>query len=103
MARFKISEILTATGGKLVQGDVSSLVHNVVINSRVVKKGDLFLAVIGNTHDGHTFIPEAIKRGVAGIIVSKLTGDYPSSLAVIKVKDTTKSLGDIARFHRLRF
>ncbi|MCB9757607.1 MAG: UDP-N-acetylmuramoyl-tripeptide--D-alanyl-D-alanine ligase [Candidatus Omnitrophica bacterium] len=103
MVKFKISEILTATGGKLVQGDAALTVHNVVINSRLIKKGDLFLAVIGSKHDGHTFIPEAIKRGAAGVVVSKSTGDCPSRLAVIKVKNTTKALGDIARLHRLRF
>jgi UDP-N-acetylmuramoyl-tripeptide--D-alanyl-D-alanine ligase len=103
MARFEISEILTATNGKLVQGDAALVVHNVVINSRLVKKGDLFLAIIGNKHDGHTFISEVIKRGAAGIVVSKTTGNYPSELVVIKVKDTTQALGDIARLYRLRF
>lgn len=103
MARFKIAEILTATGGKLMQGDAALVACNVVINSRLVKKGDLFLAIVGEKHDAHIFIPEAIKRGATAIVVSNSLRNYPLTVAVIKVKDTTKALGDIARFHRLRF
>ncbi len=103
MVKFKISEFLTATNGKLLQGDPKLLVRGVSTNSRLVKKGELFIAIVGEKHDAHTFIPDVIKKGVGAIVVSRQCGVFPSSVAVIKVEDTTKALGQIARLHRLRF
>lgn len=103
MASFKVSEILKATGGKLLQGDPALVVRGVSTNSRLVKKGELFIAIVGQKYDAHSYIPAAIKKGACAVVVLGERGPLPLSVAVIKVADTTKALGDIARFHRLRF
>lgn len=103
MAKFKILEILNATNGKLLQGDPQSLVHGVVTNSHLVKKGDLFIAIVGQKHDAHSFIAQVIKQGACAIVVSHQVGPVPASVVVIKVADTTKALGEIARLYRQRF
>lgn len=73
----------------------------VSIDDRTIKKGDLFIAIIGDKFDGHNFIENAIRKGAYGIIVSNkmLANKYKALL----VKDTKKALKQIAKFSRSRF
>ncbi len=103
MPIFKISEIISATSGKLLQGNPLSSVRHVTTDSRLAGRGGLFIAIVGEKHDAHKFIPDVIKKGTVAIVVSQVKGPFPPSVSVIKVSDTTQALGDIARFHRQRF
>lgn len=42
-----------------------------VIDSRLVEPGSLFIALRGERHDGHDFIPEAIAKGAVAVIAEK--------------------------------
>ena len=77
--------------------------RSVCIDSRIVKKGELFIAVKGDVFDGHDFIDGVIAKGVRVLIVHKSIEVKDPKVSVIRVKDTIRALGDIARFHRLRF
>jgi len=100
---FTITEIIEATKGTLAQGAGQGAVSSVCIDSRIVKKGELFIAVKGDVFDGHDFIDSVIAKGVRVLIIHKLIEVKDPKISVILVKDTTRALGDIARFHRLRF
>ncbi len=100
---FTIAEIIEATKGSLVQGAARGQVRAVCIDSRVVKKGELFIAVKGEVFDGHDFIDGVIAKGVRVLVVHKPVKVKDPKISVIFVKDTVRALGDIARFHRLRF
>ena len=100
---FTISEIVEATKGTLVQGPARARVRCVCIDSRTIKKGELFIAVKGEVFDGHDFIDDVIARGVRVIMVHKPVAISNPKISVIRIKNTTRALGDIARFHRLRF
>ena len=97
-----VQEIKKITGGILVQGERSSTVNNVSIDSRKIGKGDVFIAVKGPRFDGHDFIRNAMRDGAAAVIVSKKIA-CSGEIAVIRVDDTTKALGQIAAWHRRRF
>ncbi len=57
----------------------------------------------GKKQDAHQFIPQAFLSG-AGFALAARDADLPRVAAtVIRVADTTKALGDLARFHRSRF
>ncbi len=112
----KIPELLKATQGSLVSGDNNVIVKGVSIDSREIKKGEAFIAIKGNNFDGHNFIGIAIKKGASCIIVEKgprRIGQkamvWPpmakaiDGVAVIKVKDTIRALGAIARFKRKKY
>ena len=100
---FTITEIIEASKGKLMQGPDHGQVNSVCIDSRTVKKGELFVAVKGDVFDGHDFIDGVIAKGVRVLIAHKAIELKDPRISVIRVADTTRALGDIARFHRLRF
>lgn len=100
---FTIAEILKATKGRLIQGPARGRVDSVCIDSRAVRKGDLFIAIKGDVFDGHDFIANVVAKGVQVIVAARPVGLKTPGVSVILVKDTVRALGAVARFHRLRF
>ncbi len=105
-----IDDILTATGGELLSGRRSSSFEGVSIDSRNISKSDLFVAIKGERHDGHRFIPDVITAGIRGMIIDRrLAGRQPiedwqqKHITCIAVDDTIRALGDMAAWHRRRF
>jgi len=54
-----------------VHGNIEVPIKNIQIDSRKVKKGDLFVAIKGITFDSHEKIEEAITKGAIGIVTEK--------------------------------
>jgi len=101
---FKVDELLKATGGRLACGGSGCRVRGISIDSRTIKRGDAYIVIKGNSHDGHRFIPEALRKGASCIIYSScFKASLQPKAAFIKVRDTTAALGDIAAFWRARF
>jgi len=100
---FTIEELVEATQGRLIQGPDEVQVKSINIDSRQVVAGEVFIAVKGDIFDGHDFIAEVVAKGVCVLIVHKPLVINNLKVSVILVKDTTKALGHIARFHRQRF
>jgi len=66
-----------------------------VVDSRRVEPGAAFLAVRGETHDAHRFVPQARERGAAVLIVQDdRVGPLPG--AVVRLRDTSAAQPDIA-------
>ena len=91
-----INELLTSTKGNLINNiNLEEKYNKIKINSKEVQKNDIFIAIIGENHDGHEYIDEAIKKGAKLIITQK---QINTNIPYIIVKDTTKTLGDIAKY-----
>ena len=91
-----INELLKSTKGKLINNiNLEEKYNKIKINSKEVQKDDIFIAIIGENHDGHEYIDEAIKNGAKLIITQK---QINTNIPHIIVKDTTKTLGDIAKY-----
>src|SRR6185436_1127730 len=97
-----IRQIVHATGGKLLQGDPAQIVRQIHIDSRLIKKGDLFIAIKGAKHDAHRFISQVVRQKCGALIVSKNV-KVSAGINVIKVEDTTKALGHVASAYRAQF
>lgn len=101
MEGFTIQDIIKATKGQLINGNPATVVSSISTDSRTLKEGDLFVALIGERFDGHDFIKQAIERGAIGAIVSR---EIDQNIGcIIKVADTLQALGDIAKFYREKF
>lgn len=97
-----IETILKATKGVLLQEGKLLQVKGVSINSRTFKRGYAFVAIKGERFDGHRFVMAAVRKGASAVIVSQSVS-VPKTISVIKVQDTTKALGQMARAHRQQF
>lgn len=103
MPRIMISELVHATHGALVSGDLMGSVASVGIDSRTLPPGAAFFAIRGHRLDGHAFTREAASRGAGALVVENIPDDLPSGVPLILVDDTTQALGRLAAFHRQRF
>jgi UDP-N-acetylmuramoyl-tripeptide--D-alanyl-D-alanine ligase len=61
----------------------------VSIDTRTIEKGDLFVALKGETGDGHAFLQDAVKKGAAAALISE-TIEAP--LPLLRVGDTLQAL-----------
>ena len=78
------------------------VIRKIVIDSRNVKTGDLFLAILGTKYNGHDFIKNAIDNGAACIICEKSHDFSSSSTSTIIVKNSIHALGDIAKNYKIK-
>jgi UDP-N-acetylmuramoyl-tripeptide--D-alanyl-D-alanine ligase len=98
------AEILAATGGKVLREGEATRFGEVVTDSTKVKKGSVFVALKGERHDGHRFVPDALRRGAACVIVHRaVPGAKSGAAAIVKVRDTLRALGALAHYRREQF
>jgi UDP-N-acetylmuramoyl-tripeptide--D-alanyl-D-alanine ligase len=78
-------------------------------DSRVVRPGELFVALKGERFDGHEFVAQAFERGAAAAVVA---AEHEARLAelsagagksLLAVNDPLQALGSLAAFWRRRF
>ena len=101
---FKVSELLKAAKGTLICGSKDLSVKGISLDSRRIGKNEAFIALRGVNFDGHNFIADAINKGARCVICEEIKPQTLKTGAVfIRVKDSTKALGNIAAFHRMRF
>src|SRR5437588_6637285 len=89
-----VKEVVDATRGRLLGGPHDMTFPRLFTDSREVKAGGLFVALRGEQHDGHVFIPQAIERAAAGILCERPPQGVEGA-AVIQVEDTRQALFDI--------
>ena len=124
-----LNQVLLATRGRVIavpagkfdrknrtagQASLSDIrFQQISIDTRTIGRGDLFLALRGENFDGTDFIPEAIRKGAAGLIISSSrcdevlavvrgqsrSGAHPV-LPLVLVDDPLTALGDLAAFRR---
>lgn len=76
----------------------------VCTDSRSIRANELFIALNGDTFDGHNFVEAAIAAGAAAAVVeqSRMV-EFSPDLPLIYTENTLTALGDIAHLHRRRF
>ena len=94
-----IKEIIDATNGKLLSGNLDDDILGFTQDTRKIKEGDLYIPLIGEKSDGHAYIEQAFQQGASSIITSQVV-DYPDK-NVILVEDTLQAMSDMARYLRL--
>ncbi|MGB9428981.1 MAG: UDP-N-acetylmuramoyl-tripeptide--D-alanyl-D-alanine ligase [Gammaproteobacteria bacterium] len=84
----RLSDVASATGGKLVGADREFLRINT--DTRKLAADELFVALRGANFNGHEFVMQAEKLGAAGAMVEH---PMPCHLAQVVVRDTRRALG----------
>jgi len=64
-----LSSLLQNLPAADVRGPVNVTITGVHHDSRKIKPGNLFVAISGATFDGRDFIPQALERGAAAVVV----------------------------------
>ena len=88
-------------------GDCQNLsIEGIALDSRQVQPGDLFIAIKGTATDGVAFIPQAIERGAAAVLVEKdqlvgslvegLIDNGNSAVPIIGIYNLSEYVSDIA-------
>jgi UDP-N-acetylmuramoyl-tripeptide--D-alanyl-D-alanine ligase len=104
MLTFSEKEILEITCGVRIGVETPSelkerLISSVSTDTRTLEPGALFVALVGERYNGHSFCETAFRKGAALILVSD-EKMLPSDAPGICVKDTLTALQAIARAYR---
>ncbi|MGA1081678.1 MAG: Mur ligase domain-containing protein, partial [Candidatus Nanopelagicales bacterium] len=88
MIKIKIKAIAEVIAAEVINLDSEiEFSGQVVIDSRNVKPGDLFVAIKGDRQDGHDFAQAAIQAGAVAVVVAKRLSEVPQLL----VKETSNA------------
>ncbi len=108
MEGMTLTEAAEAIGGELVAGGDASKVYPTggCNDTRALKPGEIFFALVGEHTDGHRFVKAAFEKGAAAAVVSRSwygeTEDRPCEPLVL-TDDPGLAMGDLARIYRRRF
>lgn len=110
MLTLPVGRLAEVVGGELVWGPEDTVANGVAIDSRAVQPGAVFIALRGERVDGHDFIADAIAAGARALLVTRETDSLipvvreagRADLAVVRVADPVKAIGDLAAYHRGR-
>lgn len=90
--------------GELLGGAPARMVARISTDSRQAEAGDLFFALQGEHFDGHSFLPEAARHGVAAVVAEwrKVPAGF-SDCPIIAVDNPRAALGRLAARYRRDF
>jgi UDP-N-acetylmuramoyl-tripeptide--D-alanyl-D-alanine ligase len=96
--KINLLEFFALYGGEMSGSTTPAQFGQFVVDSRKVSKGDVFVAIKGNTVDGHDFVLNAIKKGAYGVIVeNKVSTPMGFQYVVKNTNDFLVALGGYVR------
>ncbi|MEJ5261219.1 MAG: UDP-N-acetylmuramoyl-tripeptide--D-alanyl-D-alanine ligase [Ignavibacterium sp.] len=100
--KLTLNDFFNLPDAEIFNPDKFTDITTVSIDSRKIGKNCLFIAIKGERFDGHDFVNEVVKKNAAAVMINKNQLKRFSNLEIpfITVKDTTKSLGDVASVWR---
>jgi UDP-N-acetylmuramoyl-tripeptide--D-alanyl-D-alanine ligase len=98
MRAMTLSELQLPLAGQLRGGDCDFFA--VSTDSRAVASGDLFVALRGESFDGHDYIAQVAEAGAAAALVSRAVD---VQLPQLQVADTQEALGRLGAYNRAQY
>lgn len=102
----EIAEILQCLPPLPADGRATGYSTGYSIDSRTIRPGDLFFAVVGQRLDGHDYVKQALDAGAAAAVISaNRSNEYPAHLRskLLAVPDTLEALQRLAAAARRRW
>ncbi len=87
-----------ATGGRVTRAWEAS---GVSIDTRTLQAGDLFVA-LKDVRDGHDFVAQALEKGAAAALVSRVPDGVGADAPLLIVPDVLAALAEMGAFARAR-
>src|SRR5690348_18246788 len=102
MKPLSIRQIRQVVGGKALSAIPADapLVEAVCTDTRRMDKGSLFIALRGDNHNAHAFLPEAAAGGAIAALVEHPPAESLPIGILIQVTDVRASMGELDRFRR---
>jgi len=99
-----LQQVRQATGGRPLSQlpSDSALVRSVTQDTRNIEPSALFVALNGETQNGHDYLPVAAGKGAVAALVSKAPETSLPNLHLIHVPDTRLAMGKLATYVRQR-
>ena len=97
------AQAASVMAGSVIAGPGSAAINGISIDTRTLRTGEVYLAIIGERVDGHRFVREALQAGAAGLVVSDPSSVPPSldpAVVVVRVDETTIALQRLAKHVR---
>lgn len=91
-----LHELVEATGGE-VRASSHTTFASFGYDSRLIQPGQLFVAVVTETGDGHDYIDHALAGGATGVLCQRLPSEPRPDVTWIRVPNTQQALLDYAR------
>ena len=92
----KLEELLKGLDVLEQKGASDVDVTGVNIDSRLVKEGNMFIAVKGTAADGHAYIGKAIELGAKAIVCEDMPQEIADGVAYVRLANTEQNVGQIA-------
>jgi len=103
--KFELHFILKATGGRVHSQPHTQFKDYSVDNRSDKTREGLFIPLVGEVHDAHSFVETAIQNGAAGVLLHSWMPQwesYKNQVTFIEVPDTLVALKNLARAWRPR-
>ncbi|TAF51607.1 MAG: UDP-N-acetylmuramoyl-L-alanyl-D-glutamate--2,6-diaminopimelate ligase [Sphingobacteriia bacterium] len=91
-----LSQLITALAPLQTVGSMDLPIRAVVIDSRQVQAGDVFVAITGALSDGHAFIEKAVAAGAVAVVVERLPQTLPAGISIIQVDSSAAAAAHMA-------
>ena len=91
-----LSQLTASLKKKTIIGNSEIMVSEIIIDSRKVTTGSMFVALKGTQIDGHTFIQKAIDMGARSILCEDLPETRPDNITFLQVSNASEALGYLA-------
>jgi UDP-N-acetylmuramoyl-L-alanyl-D-glutamate--2,6-diaminopimelate ligase len=76
-----------------ISGHTDVETTSIAFDSRMVEKGNVFVAVKGVSSDGHQYIQQVIDKGITQIVCEDLPEKIVEGVTFVQVKDSSEALG----------
>ena len=92
----KLSDVLKTVRITELIGTLEFDITGINMDSRLIKEGNLFVAVKGTQVDGHCYISKAVELGAKAILCESLPEELEKNITYIKVENTEEIIGKVA-------
>lgn len=102
----RLSDVAQYLGMQTLRPELAQIqIEALSTDSRKVGSGELFVAIRGETHDGHSYVESALKQGAVAALVEKawLASNTHLTDRCLPVENTTSAMRELGRVFRSQF